>query len=112
MKHLTVVSDLYLYPTEQSGKVGAISGPYRPLGFHRRDPVLGPNGDLAYGLFFELGQTPLIPGESRRVNLSFLVQKSLDAFKKAKRFYVWDRRIVGEVTLVDDTTMMFPMLRP
>jgi hypothetical protein len=107
-----VAAYFYLYPTEQSGNASAVRGPYRPLGFLRRDPSVGPNGDLAYGLFFELGDTPLNLGERRRTNLSFLVQESLDAFKEAKRFYVWDRRIVGEVTLVDDATLMFPLLPP
>jgi len=62
---------------------------------------MGPDGDTGYGLFFELGERPLNPGEKRRAKLSFLVEESLDAFDKAKRFYVWDGRIVGEVTLVD-----------
>lgn len=101
MSRFEIKADLYLYPTEQSGKKNWVCQSYRPLGFLRPDPILGPDGDLAYGLFFELGDRPLHPGEKRRVKVSFLVQESLDAFNQAKKFYVWDRTIVGEITLAD-----------
>jgi len=102
MSRFEALADLYLYPTEQSGKTNWVWKTYRPLGFLRRDPVLGFEGDSAYGLFFELGETPLHPGQTRRTNLNFLIQESLDAFKKARKFYVWDGgRLVGEVSLVE-----------
>jgi hypothetical protein len=92
--------DLYLYPTQQSGRSAAVHGFFRPNGFSRRHPILGRNGDLAYGLIFEIGEAPMAPGETRRMTCSFIYQESFDAFMDAEKFYVWDGRIVGEVTLI------------
>ena len=98
MSRFEVLADLYLYPTEQSGKKHWVWKSYRPIGFLRRDPTMGPTGDIGHGLFFQLGDTPLNPGEKRRTKLFFLVQESFDAFNEAKKLYVWDGSIVGEVT--------------
>jgi len=100
----TATADLYLYPTEQNGRKSAARGSYRPIGFLRKDPTFGLNGDQAYGIFFELGDTFVAPGETKRVNCFFIYGPSFDVFINAKKFYIWDGRIVGEATLVDSET--------
>jgi|ERR1700685_4554111 len=97
---LEATVDLYLYPTEQSGRKSGARGSYRPIGFLRKDPKLGINGDHGHGVFFQIGEVPIEPGETRRLTCFFIYQPSYDAFMDAKKFYVWEGRIVGEVTLI------------
>jgi hypothetical protein len=97
---LQVPVDFYLYPTEQSGRTTPIHGFFRPLSFLRGDPTLGVSGDLAHALILHVGGTPLVPGEKRHMTCGFTHQASFDAFMDAKKFYVRDLRIIGEITLV------------
>jgi hypothetical protein len=75
---------------------------YRPLGFFQIDSIIGPDGTQAHGMFFKLGNNPIKPGESRRVVCSFHCRPSFDAFMEAKRIYIWDGRIIGQVTLANE----------
>jgi hypothetical protein len=77
-----------------------VQGLYRPLGFLRKDPVTRKDGDIAYGMNFEVGEIPLAPGETRRMTCFFTYQGSFDTFLEAKKFYVWDGRVTGEATLI------------
>jgi hypothetical protein len=41
------------------------------------------------------------PGETRRVGVSFLSgEKAAQIFRAAGKFYLWDRRIIGEALVV------------
>lgn len=102
LKAMEIEVDLYLYPTERSGRTVPVLGNYRPLGFLRIDPTLGPDGTQAHALFFKLGDNPIKPGESRRVTCSFHHRPSFDAFMEAKKLYVWDGQISGEIVLVEN----------
>jgi hypothetical protein len=97
----TATVDLYLYPTEQGGRKSAARGSYRPIGFLRKDPKLGVDGDQAYGIFFQLGDTLIAPGETKRVSCFFIYGPSFDVFMNAKKFYILEGRLVGEAALVD-----------
>jgi hypothetical protein len=71
-------------------------------GFFQIDSIIGPDGTQAHGMFFKLGNNPIKPGESRRVVCSFHCRPSFDAFMEAKRIYIWDGRIIGQVTLANE----------
>ena len=68
--------------------------------FCGRTPHSGKNGDQAYGIFFELGDVLIAPGETKRVNCFFIYGPSFDFFMNAEKFYIWEGRLVGEATLV------------
>lgn len=91
-----LVVDLYLYPTEESGRRATIQNFYRPNGFLRKD-----TNSLSHGLIFHVGQIPIAPGERRRLVCGFTYKESFDAFMSAKKFYIWDAKFIGETTLVE-----------
>jgi hypothetical protein len=48
-----------------------------------------------------LGDTPLAPGEHRKVGFVFLSGESVaETLRKAGKFYLWEGKIVGEATVV------------
>lgn len=98
---LAATVDFYLYPTDISGRAQSARGWFRPVGFLQKQPALGADGDTAHELILDIGATPLSPGERRRINCGFTFQPSLEAFMRAKTFYVWDGRIIGEIALAE-----------
>jgi len=99
--NLGATVDLYLYPTEQGGRKSAARGSYRPIGFLRKDSTRSSVDDPDYGIFFQLGDVLIAPGETKRVNCFFIHRPSFEVFMNAKKFYIWEGRFVGEATLID-----------
>ena len=43
------------------------------------------------------------PGETRRVGISFMSgEKAAQLFRTARKFYLWEMRIVGEAIVISD----------
>jgi hypothetical protein len=48
-----------------------------------------------------LGDTPLAPGDHRKVSFVFLSGESAaEVLRKAGTFYLWEGKIIGEATFV------------
>ncbi len=90
--------DLWLYPTERGGR----EGPVLP-GWGSPCTLQSEEGDgwVGYDGWPLLGDTPMAPGERRRVGYVFLsAQVAADLLSAAGKFYVWEGRLVGEATIV------------
>jgi hypothetical protein len=84
--------DFFLYPTEEGGKEGPINPGYRAPCFVQKDVALG-----GFSCLFRL-DSPLMPGEKRRVGVNFITEDALKVFSPAGKFYLWDGGFVGEAT--------------
>lgn len=94
-----LIADLWLYPTEQGGKQNPIS-----LGWGSPCTVQHEEGDgwVGYDGWPLLDDTPMAPGERRRVGYVFLSgQKAVEHLAANDKFYVWEGRIIGEAIIVD-----------
>jgi hypothetical protein len=50
-----------------------------------------------------LGDTPLAPGDKRRLGFVFLSgEEAAQIMRTAGKFYLWESRIIGEATVVSD----------
>lgn len=85
-----------LYPTSGGGRVApAAPGWGCPCCVSDAAPVVGYDG------WPLLGDTPLAPGEQRKVGFVFLSgQSAAETLRKAGKFYLWEGKIVGEATVV------------
>lgn len=92
--------DLWLYPTEDGGREQAIG-----LGWGCPCTIRSEQGAgwIGYDGWPLLGEHPMRPGERRRVGYVFLAgKKALEYLRPASKFYVWEGRIIGEATTVND----------
>jgi hypothetical protein len=92
-----LIADVVLYPAEAGGKkISAAPGWGCPCCPSKSTPV-----PIAYDCWLLLGDTPLAPGEKRRVGFVFLhPAESVEALRKAGTFYLWEGRFVGEAVVV------------
>jgi hypothetical protein len=91
-----LVADLWLYPTDQGGRKSAIRlGWGCPCSVQR-------DMKEAWDGFPLLEDREMNPGESRRVGFAFLSgQVAASALRRARKFYLWEGRFIGEATIVD-----------
>ncbi len=47
-----------------------------------------------------LGNDPLNPGDERRLGFVFLSLEGLEAIRSARKFYLWEGRIIGEAEVI------------
>ncbi len=92
--HLTI--DLVLYPTDQGGRaIEAVPG----WGFVCVQDEATRAGWDGWPL---LGKRSIRPGESRRVGLFLLSgDEAASSLRSARRFFIWEGRVVGEATVVE-----------
>jgi hypothetical protein len=85
-----------LYSTSDGGRPSpAVPGWGCPCCVSKAGPVVGYDG------WPLLGDTPLAPGEHRKVGFVFLSGESAaEIFRKAGTFYLWEGKIIGEATVV------------
>ena len=83
---------LTLYPTKDGGRVSpAMPGWGCPCCVSNSDPIVGYDG------WPLLGDTPISPGEQRKVGFVFLSGDSAAAiFRKAGKGYLWEGKFIGE----------------
>jgi hypothetical protein len=88
---------LYLYETDTGGRKLPIS-PGDPIfrcpAFTQKDKSLG-----GWTCFFDIGETPMAPGETRVVGASPLTSEGLELMREAGKFYLWDGKFFGEATI-------------
>jgi len=52
-----------------------------------------------------LSDSPMYPGESRRVGYLFLSgQEAVDYLRRADKFYLWEGRIIGEARIIENSS--------
>jgi hypothetical protein len=98
LKSPDLTANLYLYPTEEGGRKGAIA-----LGYGcpcTKDKSLREGWDG-----YPLLQNEMMPGERRRVGFVFLSgAHAVLGLKSCERFYLWEGRFIGEAEICADPT--------
>jgi len=99
------VADLHLYPTEEGGRELPIHlGFCCPCFVEKVGPKSGVEGwadpPTGYTACPLLGDSPMHPGETRRVGFVSLSDESVQALVSAGRFYLWDGHFVAEAKVV------------
>jgi hypothetical protein len=90
-----LVAHVKLYTTENGGKTQpAYLGWGCPCMATKMQPLSGYDG------WPLLGDSPLYPGEERRVGFVFLSPEGAETLKRAGHFYLWEGRFVGEADVV------------
>jgi hypothetical protein len=91
-----LLADVTLYSTDEGGrKSAARPGWGCPCFVSRQDPITGYDG------WPLLGDTPVEPGEKRRLGFVFLSgEEAADALRNAGTFYLWESRFIGEARVV------------
>lgn len=91
-----MVVDITLYSTTQGGRRSPT-----PAMWFGCPCKLSPNANLAWDARFYF-DAPIAPGETRRgVGVIFLSRDSASRFREARRFYLWEGRIIGEAVVAE-----------
>jgi hypothetical protein len=92
--HLT--ADVMLYPTAAGGRKGAVHPGWGCPCLLSKETSTG-----GYDGWPLLGDTPLAPGERRRLGFVFLSGEEPAAlFRKSGLFYLWERGVIGEAKVL------------
>ena len=91
-----LVADLTLYPTSLGGRESAaFPGWGCPCCISKGEPIVGYDG------WPLLGESPLEPGEQRRVGFVFSSGEEAAAImRNAGRFYLWEGGFIGEAIVI------------
>lgn len=99
-----LVADLYLYPTAEGGRKSAVlPGWGCPCSCYKSTDAIFYDG-------WPVLDSPLAPGERRRVGYIFLHGKDIGSVDSAGilsqvgTFYLWELHFIGEATVVPGTT--------
>lgn len=83
-----------LYPTEAGGKTLPVPSGYGcPCMVSKAKPWSGWDARLVFQ-----GE-PIRPGQQRRVGFAFLTHEGAQTIREARRFFLWEGRVVGEATV-------------
>jgi hypothetical protein len=87
-----LIAEVTLYPTAEGGrKSAAFPGWGCPCCVSRQEPITGYDG------WPLLGDTPIEPGEQRRLGFVFLSgEEAAGIMRDAGTFYLWEGRFIGE----------------
>ena len=90
-----LIADLRLYMPEEGGRTNQIRPTFRcPCAVTNVKPAMMHTVELL------LGSEPMSPGESRRIEFSFLTLNGADAMRRAGKFYLWDGAFFAEAVIV------------
>ena len=91
-----LVADVTLYPTASGGRRStAFLGWGCPCCVSNKPPIVGYDG------WPLLDETPLNPGDRRRLGFVFLSSKeAADVMRAAGKFYLWEGGFIGEAVVV------------
>ena len=97
-----LIADVILYREDAGGKKLPVTlGWGCPCCLSKSSPVVGYDG------WPLLGDTPLAPGERRRLGFVFLAgEEAADVFRKAGLFYLWESRFIGEAIVVPESEII------
>lgn len=88
-----LVADVTLYSTEQGGRrLDALPGWGCPC-------MIDPVARIAWDGWPILGDTPLRPGDQRRLGFVFLTEEAPGILSDAGQFYLWEGKVIGEATV-------------
>jgi len=92
-----LVADVAMYSTSNGGRESpALPGWGCPCMVSKGAPYVGYDG------WPLLGDTPLNPGDQRRLGFVFLSgEEAARIMRAAGKFYLWEGRIIGEATVVE-----------
>lgn len=93
-----LIADITLYPTDHGGR-------RRPTASGRYGCICKTVIDSKSGWECRLllEGTPMNPGDSRRVGMIFLTpDQAIAAIRAVRAFFLWELRIVGQGTVVDE----------
>jgi hypothetical protein len=93
-----LIADVTFYPTERGGRREPTGAKWFGCPC---TPKLDPPEYWDCRLFYE---TPIHPGETRRVAVKFLHKDAVPIFQAAGHFYLWDMRIIGKAVIIPNTT--------
>jgi hypothetical protein len=90
-----IVADVYLYPTADGGKeLTVLPGWGCPCSSFKSNDAIFYDG-------WPLLDTPLAPGERRRLGFVFLSgEDAASVLRQTGRFYLWEGRFIGEAAIV------------
>lgn len=90
-----LIADVKFYSTEDGGKkIAAELGWGCPCSISRGKLVEG------WDAWPLLGDTPMKPGDERRLGFVFLTKEGLEHISSAGKFYLWEGHFIGEATVV------------
>ena len=91
-----LVADVTLYPTSGGGRKSTVfPGWGCPCCISKQHPLVGYDG------WPLLGDTPLEPGEQRRLGFVFLSgEEAAELMRNAGIFYLWEGHFIGEAIVV------------
>ena len=93
-----LIADVTLYPTSQGG----LKGP-TPTEWFGCPCMVDEDGSRGWDCRLLLDGRSMSPGETRRVGISFLSgEKAAQLFRIARKFYLWEMRIIGEAIVISD----------
>lgn len=93
-----IIADVTLYSQAEGGRSqAALPGWGCPCSVVDVQPT------IFYGGWPLLGDTPIGPGETRRLGWVFpFADEGADIMKRAGRFYLWEGRFIGEANVVEE----------
>jgi hypothetical protein len=90
-----LVADVTMYPPTEGRKSRAFLGWGCPCCLSKEKPIVGYDG------WPLLGDTPLEPGDRRRLGFVFLMgEQAATILRNAGTFYLWEGRFIGEARVV------------
>jgi hypothetical protein len=94
--------DLFLYPTDCGGRSQPIGPGWGcPCTIQQEEG----SGWIGYDGWPLLGERMMSPGETRRVGMVFLSgQDAVSVLSRPGKFFLWEGRLIGEATIVQETT--------
>jgi|ERR1700679_1759768 len=96
VKSPRLFADVTLYSTAQGGRNGPT-----PANWFGCPCAAVNDQSQAWDCRLLLGGTPLKPGDTRRVEVTFLSpEQAVPAFRASGRFFLWEGRVIGEGKLV------------
>ena len=91
-----LIADVALWSTEDGGRtIPALPGWGCPLMVSKEKPLIG------WDAWPLLGDTPLLPGDRRRLGFVFSNQAGIEAIRASGKFFLWEMRFIGEATVVE-----------
>ena len=67
--------------------------------------MIDANSKIAWDAWPVLGDTPLLPGEKRRLGFVFLSDEAPEKMKAAGQFFLWEGKVIGEAVVVDSNVL-------
>lgn len=86
-----------MYRAEEGGRSGPVySGWGCPCMVSKIEPLIG------YDAYPILGDSPLLPGDTRTLGFYFGAEEEAAVVRRnARRFFLWEGRFIGEAQLIE-----------